>query len=337
MGKFSRLAKILPVCCLFFACVRQGSETSRSSPPLEILRFEKELFDMDTTRFAASMQKLAKKYPSFFTTHFRNIFGVTPADTTPYRSIRKMLSNPYVREVASDIDSVYPDLDRVGAGLTEAFARYKRFFPAEPIPAVFTYPASVSGFRPAIWNADSLLAIGIDCFLGADYYFYKTTTFPRYITRRFTPEHLVPTAVKGYVQYHFPPPAGQETFLSAMIYEGKVLYLLDRLLPGTADSLKIGYTTEQMTWAQEYERDIWAWFIENDLLYSAISRDYSKYLDEAPFTTDLGPHSAPRVGAFTGWQIVRKYMEENEDVAPAQLMSTADAQHILSASGYKPR
>src|SRR3546814_406528 len=284
MVKLSLLTKILPVCCVLFACVGPGDDSSPAGAPLEIHRFERALFAIDTTQFAASMQKLAERYPSFFNTHFRNIFGVIPGDTVqmlsgdpaPFRSIRKVVSNPYVRTVASDIDSVYPDLERVGASLSAAFARYGEFFPLEPVPAVFTYPASISGFRPTVWNADSLLAIGIDCFLGADYYYYRTTTFPRYITRRFAPDHLVPTALKGYIQYHFPPPVpGQETFLSAMIHEGKVLYLLDRLLPGTADSLKIGYTSEQMNWAADYERDNWAWFIQWDLLYSSVSRDSS--------------------------------------------------------------
>lgn len=335
MVKFRALTKILPFCGLLFSCA--GGEKPAISEPLLIHRFEKDLFAVDTTRFAASVKELAEKYPAFFNTHFRNVFGTMPGDTAGYRSLRKTLSNRYIRAVASDIDSVYPDLAQVSAHLSEAFGRYRKAFPSEPVPAVFTYPASISGFRPAVWNADSLLAIGIDCFLGADYYFYRTTSFPRYITRRFTPEHLVPMALKGYVQYHFAPPAEQETFLSAMVHEGKVLYLLDRLLPETPDSLKIGYTREQMEWAVDYERDIWAWFIEQDLLYSAVAKRYRKYLDEAPFTTDLGPHSAPRVGAFTGWQIVRRYMEKNPEVSPAQLMSTGDAQKILSSSGYKPR
>src|SRR3546814_407237 len=107
-----------------------------------------------------------------------------------------------ISDWSSDVcssDLVYPDLERVGASLSAAFARYGEFFPLEPVPAVFTYPASISGFRPTVWNADSLLAIGIDCFLWADYYYYRTTTFPRYITRRFHPDHLVPTAQIGNV------------------------------------------------------------------------------------------------------------------------------------------
>jgi hypothetical protein len=38
-----------------------------------------------------------------------------------------------------------------------------------------------------------------------------------------------------------------------------------------------------------------------------------------------------------GWQIVRKYMEENPNITLQQLMSERDAEKILRASGYKPK
>src|SRR3546814_3510019 len=76
MVKLSLLTKILPVCCVLFACVGPGDDSSPAGAPLEIHRFERALFAIDTTQFAASMQKLAERYHSFFNTHFSNIFGV---------------------------------------------------------------------------------------------------------------------------------------------------------------------------------------------------------------------------------------------------------------------
>src|SRR5690606_2496929 len=268
MVKFSVLTKILPLGFVLCACVSEKDKDPVGEvTPITIHRFEHELFSLDTANFISSVQSLGERYPAFASTHFRNVFGFRDGEPSTYQTVKGLLSNPYIGQVAAAIDSVYPDLDQVGLDLARAFARYTRDFPEAGVPAVFTFPASLSGFRPAVWNSDSLLAIGIDCFLGADYYFYQTTSFPRYITRRFTPAHLLPTTLRGYIQYHYPPEEEAETFLSSMIYEGKVLYLLDRLLPGTADSLKIGYTRGQMEWAETYERDIWAYFIEEDLLY----------------------------------------------------------------------
>ncbi|HYH55612.1 MAG TPA: hypothetical protein VD772_03310 [Anseongella sp.] len=339
MSKFRVLTKILPLyCILLSSCGGGGSDgTADSPPPVEIYRFEKDFFALDTLQFNASLEALRGKAPLFFDTHFNNVFGIRPGDTSGYAPLKAALTNPYVRAIASDIDSVYPGMENLGAALADAFQRYRADFPKEALPSVFTYPACISGFQPAVWNADSLLAIGIDCFLGKDYYFYQTTGYPRYITRRFSPEHLVPTALKGFVQYRYPPDTEDPAFLSSIIYEGKVLYLLDRMLPGTPDSLKIGYTAAEMGWAETYERNIWAYFIERGLLYSADAQDYRKYLDEAPFTSDLGTQSAPRIGAFTGWRIVRKYMEENKEISLPALMAEKDAQKVLSRSKYKPK
>jgi hypothetical protein len=40
---------------------------------------------------------------------------------------------------------------------------------------------------------------------------------------------------------------------------------------------------------------------------------------------------------WVGWQIVRKYMQENKDVTLQQLMAQKDAQYILNGSKYKPK
>ncbi|MBK1440145.1 hypothetical protein JHJ32_09125 [Parapedobacter sp. ISTM3] len=74
-------------------------------------------------------------------------------------------------------------------------------------------------------------------------------------------------------------------------------------MPDVADSLKIGYTGQQWAWANRFERDIWAWFLQENLLYEADYNRIQKYLGEAPFTPELGEQneSAPKLGVFIGW------------------------------------
>ena len=52
-----------------------------------------------------------------------------------------------------------------------------------------------------------------------------------------------------------------------MVDKGKRLYILDKLLPQTPDSLKIGYTANQLKGADKNEGLIWNFFVENNLLY----------------------------------------------------------------------
>ena len=64
-----------------------------------------------------------------------------------------------------------------------------------------------------------------------------------------------------------------------------------------------------------------------------------KYLTEAPFTPGIGEknESAPKLGIYIGWQIVKKYMKKNEDVSLQDLMKNANYQEILTRSKYKPK
>src|SRR5690606_4515742 len=99
-----------------------------------------------------------------------------------------------------------------------------------------------------------------------------------------------------------------DVFLDQMLYYGKILYILDQLLPHTPDTLKMGYTPAQWAWAHQYESDIWAYFISEELLFQHDLRKTQKYIGEAPFTPGLGQgrESAPKLGRFIGWKIVQK-------------------------------
>ena len=105
------------------------------------------------------------------------------------------------------------------------------------------------------------------------------------------------------------------------------------------DAIKIGYTDKQLAWCKSYEGAIWAYFIENNLLFETDYQKIQMFLTEAPFTPGIGEknESAPKLAIWTGWQMVRKYMNENPDVTLQQLMLEQDAQKILNSSRYKPK
>ena len=57
-------------------------------------------------------------------------------------------------------------------------------------------------------------------------------------------------------------------------------------------------------------------FLEENLLYESDYPKIQKYLNPAPFTPGLGEknESAPKLAVWTGWQIVRQYMEKHPEV-----------------------
>ena len=54
----------------------------------------------------------------------------------------------------------------------------------------------------------------------------------------------------------------RRTLLDEMIYFGKLLYFKEVMIPFKTDADKIGYTEDQIKWAEANESVIWSYFIE---------------------------------------------------------------------------
>jgi len=134
------------------------------------------------------------------------------------------------------------------------------------------------------------------------------------------------------------PIANNSRLIDEMIHEGKLLYMVDALLPETEDSIKLGYTPQQYKWAVQSESEIWASLVDSKALYVTEPAKIRGYISDGPFTTatGFGLGTAPRVGCFAGWQIIKKYMSNNPNITLAQLLLEKDSDDILNKSKYKP-
>jgi hypothetical protein len=126
-------------------------------------------------------------------------------------------------------------------------------------------------------------------------------------------------------------------FLDRMISLGKVMYCIDATMPETPDSIKIKYLQPKLKWCIKNEGNIWAFFIENKLLFSKSQEDFKKFFGDGPFTNSFGKESPPRIAEWVGWQIVKAYMKETSTTDLKKLIAEKDAQKILQASKYKPK
>jgi hypothetical protein len=237
------------------------------------------------------------------------------------------------------VDAAYPNMDAQNASLTEAFKYIKYYYPQKKLPKVYAY---FSGFQAQTSIGDGYFAVGLDLFLGADSRFYPalTNAFPHYLSRHFTPDNITPRVVEGIAREDmFPEDDNDKSLLSKMVYNGKIMYFMDSILPDVADTTKIGYTKEQLKWCEDFKGKIWGYFLEENLLYETDYPKIQKYLSEAPFTPGLGEknESAPKLAVWTGWQIVRQYMDKHPEVTLPQLMANKDAQKILNESKYRPK
>ncbi len=299
-------------------------------------RFDEALFAVDTANYKQEMAKLAAKYPSFLPFYAEDLLEIGPPEVQnkPQERLRFYLSNTDTRALHDSCIAVFQGLEKEEKQLKRAFQLYAHYFNKNKSPRVITH---TSAFGPMAFTLGSeVLGINLEMFLGKDFSLYPSAGFPDYLTYSFEQECLAPMAVKTWLNEQHPIPLDRFRFIDQMVHQGKILYLLDRLLPETADQYKIGYSKEQLEWCKGDEAQIWAFFIEKKLLYESESMKYFNYITEGPTSPGMPFESPGKIGAWVGWQIVRKYMQRNPETSLEDLMRMNDGQSILSKSKYKP-
>jgi gliding motility-associated lipoprotein GldB len=301
-------------------------------------RFDHDLYAGKNRDLKKTDTLLLNKYGTFYKDFATRMVG-TPEYTTE-KITNMMYRDTAYSDLQKETDSIFKDLSPYNQQLTETFKYIKYYYPNVKIPRLIYF---VSGFAVQTPVGDGYIGIGLDMFLGRNSKFYKAIvrSVPVYLSRRFAPEYIVPRVTETFAREDlFPERDEDKTLLSKMIQNGKILYFMDQVLPdNTPDSLKIGYTTKQLDWCKHYEGDLWGVYLQDNLLFETDYQAIQVYLSEGPFTPGLGEkmESAPKLGVWTGWQIVKKYMEENKEVTLQQLMAEKDAEKILKLSKYKPK
>ncbi len=327
---------LLLVLSLFiFGCENNHSEvdTSTIQLNLKVNRFEQKLFSYPKITDIEVLE-LKKKYNPFFTHFIENIISISDVnDPSVYYYLNGFKSDAYVLEVQKKVDSVFADFSVQQQQLTESFKLYQHYFPEKNIPEIITF---ISGFNYAVVTDTAYLCIGLDMFLGNDYKAYSQLGLPQYKIATMTKEHLVTSAVLAWISTEFELNASNADLLTEMIHQGKLLYILDKLTPYEEEYIKMGYTKEQLKWCENNEKQVWFYFVDNELFYTKETKEIIKFMGEAPFVQGFPEGSPGKVGQWVGLQIVKAFMENNTKATLQDLVNEKDAQKILNQSKYKP-
>lgn len=326
----------LVVISLFSSCENNplDIDVSQIKVDLNVKRFDQDLFQYGAEIDSSEIVDLQNNYGLFFTDFTHRIINIGDIKNPQAQYHLNAFSNDsYIKEIKLKSDELYKDFNPYKSDLEEAFKHYKHYFPNKNIPEIITY---VSGYNYAIVTDKSYLGIGLDMFLGVKHEAYAKLGLPQYKSDFMAPEYIVGGAILGWVSTEFELDKTNADLLTEMVHQGKVLYLMDALMPKAANTLKINYTAEQLNWCDANEEAMWFYFIDNDLLYTKKTSDIIKFMGEAPFVQGFPEGSPGRVGHWIGWQIVKEYMKKNPTVTLEQLMNMQNAQEILTKSKYKP-
>ncbi|MGB5698523.1 gliding motility lipoprotein GldB [Muriicola sp.] len=318
---YRNTALIICMLCLLSSCKKEKeiqADIAKQSVELKVLRFDKE--------FAAAtpdnLSNIKSKYPYFF-----------PSQYTDSIWIAKIQDSLQI-ELREAVDSAFYDFKEEQEEITMLLKHIVYYFPTYTIPTVVTLTTEVD-YENRIILTDSLLLIGLDNYLGQDHRFYKG--IDRYISKGLDKQYLESDIVSALSKKVISFPRDR-SFLAQMVYYGKELYLKDLLIPWQTDGQKIGYDTDQLSWAQANEEQIWRYFVERELLYSTDPKLGPRFLDPAPFSKfrlELDNESPGRLGRYIGWQIVRAFMEKTE--LPVEQLWNLPAETIFKQANYKPK
>lgn len=337
------MTKTFIVACIaalfLFSCNGdKAPDVSHIKIDLTTERFEKKLFDTTAASLAGYLQQLQASDPAFTNIFIYQILGADPkwpADSTA--AYVNMFVNSY-HPVYKDAEKIFHDFSTYEDGIKKTMKYVKYYFPKYKVPGkIITYIGPADGEGDGI--GDSAIIVGLHYHLGKDNPIYKTALiqaiYPDYITRTFEPGYIPVNIAKQALSEIFPEVESDKPLVNQMVAKGKRLYILSKLLPGTAPHKLIGYTEEQMKDCDKNESRIWDMFVKANLLQMIDKNVMKRYIEEGPKTDELGEGAPGNIGSYTGWQIVKKYMDKKPEITLEQLIKL-DEEVIFQEAKYKP-
>lgn len=256
------------------------------------------------------------------------------ADPKMVEFMYNLYSNPQLKAFCEESEKYINQPPYLKDQLTDLFENIKFYYPNYNAPEVNTI---VTGFKfnKDISVSDSLVVISTDYFLGPKAQFRPVTY--DYFLSRYDKPFITPMIAMALSNKFNEVDPKDETMLAHMIYHGKTLYFMERVLPETPDSLLIMYPEKTVEDIEKNVDVIWGHFIDKKLFYETKPRIIEKYIGESPKISEIGEKCPGRIGRWLGWQIVRKYMKDHPDVTLEDLMSDKNARKIFDESKYKPK
>lgn len=306
---------------------------------LQVQRFEQDFFKLDTNNLLASLTQLNNRYSYFLGDFLHNILELPPITDTSKEAqalVKKFIAD--YNAIKDSSDKLFSAFDKYEQEVKQGLQFVKYYFPAYKAPdRLITFIGPMEGYSDVI--TQNALAVGLQLHLGNDFSYYNSeigqAVYPSYISRRFTPEYIGVNCMKNIISDIAPEKKSGNTLVELMVEKGKRLYVLDKLMPFAADTIKIGYTAKQLQGCYENEGKIWNFFLVNNLVYINEPALLNGYMEEAPNTPELGEGSPGAIGVFVGWQIVKKYMEKNSKLSLSELLQV-DPKKLFEESKYKP-
>lgn len=323
---------------LLFSCKNTEDEiVSLSVEKIFIEKFEDDIFSIQESDFKYKDSVLSKKYFPFYQYFISHIVYLGQPIDSSKNLLLDFINDKDIKFTYQETKKLFTDKDRdnLEQSIYRLHQHIRYYFPNKSLPK--RYLTLISGFNYQIIYPDSsdIIGISLDMYLGSNHIVYKWLQWPQYRVKQLQKEFIPVDIAKAWLFTHYP--YGKYTnLLENMMYYGKIIYALKKLLPDVHDTLIFSYSQKQMQYCKKYEKNLWAYFLEENRLYDNSPKTLTSYLNDGPFTAAISKECPPRIGMYMAYKIVESYMNNNSDMTLHQLMEENNAQKILQQSRYKP-
>lgn len=311
-------------------------DVSKYKTKIKHERFDQELFKRDSLELATFIPEFQGIYPEFCDYYF-NVFIKDPSnkDTSYLNSALFFTSLSSAQHFYDTTQVVYPDFDPYMEKFIDAFAYYEYYFQDSMRPVIITLVSELGIGSFTI--EDKILGIGLDFFLGEKFTGYDAMSLPIYIRKSLTPEYLVAKSMHAWIRRMTHEDEFSKDILDAMIKNGKILFIKERLLPLEKKEIIFEVNSAQLAWLESNVADMWAFALEKDLLYRKDMISIERMTGPGPTTQGMPAESPGGALNYLGYKIVEAYMDRNPEVTFRELTEKTDAQIILQKSKFKPK
>ena len=316
----------------------QKIELAQEASLLEVSAqsFDRDLFDGDFSQPKNLADTLRSRYGNFFCGFVEDDIQIAACTSDSVGTLLyAFVNDPQIAETHRAVMTAFTNTKRetITQDLQESMRRWHHFFPDSIVPGIIYYQ---SAWNRSIATTNDGLGIALDCYLGPDHPITQKLSpdfFPQYMQNNMDERYIHADAVKGFAAWKARGYYQQKDLLSELIFYGKVMYLAEALAPDISDSLMMSWSSEQWLWAKGAEKEVWKTMANEKVMYRSKSFEINKWFADGPFTSATGvpQESAPQLGVWIGWNIVRQYMERHPEVTLNGLLSESDYQKILSA------
>ena len=328
----NRIVLFLVISLLFFV-IGYSLQKEKEQVDLKVNRFEQLLFAINND----NVEELAGKLEADFGT-FNEVFATqimqkgNLSDTQYYHELLAFTQHNDMQEAYDSVALLFTDFSEIEEDLELAFGQFSVDFPSYPIPEITTF---FGGFNYGVVTYDNNIAIGLENFLGKNSKYYSLLGNPKYLKFQKQKKFIVSNVLEVWINEHFQKYIGGRDLLSQLIYKGKIMYCIDKMLPESTMQDKFRFSKAQMDWTEENEASIWQYIVHEDLLFSKNEQQFRTFINYAPFAKGMPPEAPGRVGYYIGYRMVSEYMKSNE-VDIEDLMYLKDSREFLKQSKYKP-